>query len=179
MNEFAAGAHRAFCFNLVIERLLISGWRVLWWKEAHRDVSISLSSGFSFQDPLPIAASAHAACCFNLVIERLLISGQTGGLNITHVVQFQSRYRAASHFRLPAGANPRDIYFYVSISLSSGFSFQALLDLENAGLIDRSFNLVIERLLISGLDCEVPHTQVGCRFQSRYRAASHFRSGSG
>ena len=62
---------------------------------------------------------------FNLVIKRLLISGE----NLLHAVirfffGFQSRYRAASHFRSPfAPARP-------SMPLR--------------------FNLVIERLLISG-----------------------------
>ena len=64
----------------------------------HVVVSISLSSGFSFQ------VNAELCCIlqeggFNLVIERLLISGHRvrGGLQIA---------------------------FQVSISLSSGFSFQ-------------------------------------------------------
>ena len=60
-------------FNLVIERLLISG-------------------------ELPEPVLKQRVESFNLVIERLLISG---------------RHRTAQHSRLP-----------VSISLSSGFSFQ-------------------------------------------------------
>ena len=68
-------------------------------------------------------------------------------------IMFQSRYRAASHFRcgmlgkylLPGHLN------VVSISLSSGFSFQVL-TMHRLGmrLPTLRFNLVIERLLISG-----------------------------
>ena len=62
-------------FNLVIERLLISGHRL----HSHRE---ALSSGF------------------NLVIERLLISGEVHGpTQSARQSSFQSRYRAASHFR--------------------------------------------------------------------------------
>ena len=88
---------------------------------------------------------------FNLVIERLLISGAVDTqAHLTCLPElFQSRYRAASHFRT--------VYRYVlhwgynvSISLSSGFSFQVT---GVAGIPDapsNGFNLVIERLLISG-----------------------------
>ena len=61
-------------------------------------VSISLSSGFSFQ------ATSHprpAPAC-----------------------RFQSRYRAASHFRALNRFSPGRLLLRVSISLSSGFSFQ-------------------------------------------------------
>ena len=65
---------------------------------------------------------------------------------------FQSRYRAASHFRLtPAGVQLQQVPI--------------------------SFNLVIERLLISGRKPVVKHRayKAVTSFQSRYRAASHFR----
>ena len=88
------------CFNLVIERLLISGLPQL-RRNHHVDrVSISLSSGFSFQAASRLRASETAYGSFNLVIERLLISG----------------------FRRADGC--RDDSIDVSISLSSGFSFQ-------------------------------------------------------
>ena len=62
-------------FNLVIERLLISGW--------HRFLSVSrLPPGFNLViERLLISGYGGVACppsalSFNLVIERLLISGQ-------------------------------------------------------------------------------------------------------
>ena len=70
----------------------------------------------------------------------------------TNLMEFQSRYRAASHFR--------------NITESQTYS------------LDLSFNLVIERLLISGGYWTVP-VRIGHEFQSRYRAASHFRLGQG
>ena len=85
------------CFNLVIERLLISG-----------------------QQPVQVPC---ACLSFHLVIERLLMSG--------------------FRFRRTVSTLP------VSISLSSGFSFQA------------SFRSAMASFALS--------------FQSRYRAASHFR----
>ena len=63
--------------------------------------------------------------------------------------EFQSRYRAASHFR-----------------------FVFLLQMLHVYM---SFNLVIERLLISGSVPEETEAFVYVTFQSRYRAASHFR----
>ena len=112
-------------------------------------VSISLSSGFSFQ-------------------------GQPQHINVKRAITFQSRYRAASHFRMRSALSPMTARF--------------------------GFNLVIERLLISGITarllmkCMLPVSislssgfsfQVtGSEsyfdsslypFQSRYRAASHFR----
>ncbi len=121
------------------------------------DVSISFSSGFSCQDavnsvafrpdgkdtmfPSRNRAAFHVratqsrmyhpwgtSVCFHLVIERLLISGQAESFftrQPKHV--FQSRYRAASHFRF-LSSRSRSIATAdnVSISLSSGFSFQAV-----------------------------------------------------
>ena len=90
----------ACCFNLVIERLLISGLSAAGARSWSYPVSISLSSGFSFQATMRSRRSAWANSRFNLVIERLLISGQTVFARkvASHPV-FQSRYRAASHFR--------------------------------------------------------------------------------
>ena len=62
-------------FNLVIERLLISGGDT---------VVLEISSDERF----------------NLVIERLLISGMRRNELSADDTEFQSRYRAASHFRI-------------------------------------------------------------------------------
>ena len=86
------------CFNLVIERLLISGDELHSHHPSPHLVSISLSSGFSFQ--------VQPVYFIDYVIS-----------------MFQSRYRAASHFR-GALEMKRPRYSSVSISLSSGFSFQ-------------------------------------------------------
>ena len=117
------------------------------------DVSISLSSGFSWQDPVNSVAFSPdgkdtmfpsrnraafhvratqsrmyhpwgTSVCFHLVIERLLISGCSCNALWFAAHVFQSRYRAASHFR---GCHPSP---HVTLYIS--------------------FNLVIERLLISG-----------------------------
>ena len=111
-------------------------------------VSISLSSGFSFQERLARTLTG-VRYSFNLVIERLLISGCEARVECLMTKMFQSRYRAASHFRvLRRGDIAASIK--VSISLSSGFSFQV----------------------------EIPYPdppRLFFWFQSRYRAASHFR----
>ena len=89
------------------------------------------------------------------------------------VTSFQSRYRAASHFRDTRHFRHDIVICEVSISLSSGFSFQEHVCYPHAVRALR-FNLVIERLLISGDRgfCGDGHRK---KFQSRYRAASHFR----
>ena len=70
-------------FNLVIERLLISGRNG--YQQGHPDnhqVSISLSSGFSFQvGGSNVKRSSQPSVGFNLVIERLLISGRNSALS--------------------------------------------------------------------------------------------------
>ena len=68
--------------------------------------------------------NALLLCCFNLVIERLLISGLVVVVKLSAIVMFPSRYRAASHFRV-GFRYPAALFCDVSISLSSGFSFQA------------------------------------------------------
>ena len=179
-SHFRWDIHRQFIndaipsFNLVIKRLLISGVHPVPTTTPACPVSISLSSGFSFQ----VASSDDA--------------------NPLSSIRFQSRYRAASHFRRVFCHCSR-YTFRVSISLSSGFSFQekrhygmgvnpscfnlVIERLLISGLnreVDSyfstifCFNLVIERLLISGADGKVYYTQAS-EFQSRYRAASHFR----
>ena len=94
---------------------------------ARKKVSISLSSGFSFQGyacPKPQRRPAPP---------------------------FQSRYRAASHFRfIHRRTLLSGIIEIVSISLSSGFSFQVFAPLFFLPVTLFGFNLVIERLLISG-----------------------------
>ena len=135
-------------FNLVIERLLISGQVVFLDKSSAPHVSISLSSGFSFQGARRWLPASRSIACFNLVIERLLISGHVASAGDATELPFQSRYRAASHFRFKRAlfraamlslfqsryraashfrrfGRDRDSHHHlVSISLSSGFSFQ-------------------------------------------------------
>ena len=73
----------------------------------------------------------------------------TSGSSSTVPREFQSRYRAAFHFRCPCGREGEGDDTQVSISLSSGFSFQAF--------------------------PVRPDRRRRCQFQSRYRAAFHFR----
>ena len=143
-------ARMTSCFNLVIERLLISGMR------------FDVGRGFPAMFQSRYRAASHfrsgwtdykrdGILGFNLVIKRLLISGSpySAFANDTPT-SFQSRYRAASHFRYPGCPKPPGHLPYVSISLSSGFSFQGI----DPGTLlithGSRFNLVIERLLISG-----------------------------
>ena len=138
-------------FNLVIERLLISGAR-LRRISSILQVSISLSSGFSFQvrieqavrrlNPRIVSISLSSGFSFQVELH---------GYISAFLNKFQSRYRAASHFRLHSCR--RCVVRYseqVSISLSSGFSFQDKV-------------VAFKAIYMSEL------------FQSRYRAASHFR----
>ena len=85
---------------------------------------------------------------FNLVIERLLISGERGfvGAVIGVVVSIS----LSSGFSFQGVCDGDDCYRLVSISLSSGFSFQVDALTRIAHEDRQSFNLVIERLLISG-----------------------------
>ena len=160
------------CFNLVIERLLISGAHIDMATQTIRYVSISLSSGFSFQEVhlrlrpmhrLLFQSRYRAASHFRKALHA----------ECSWVAKFQSRYRAASHFR-----STREVRFLlpapVSISLSSGFSFQGLRGQIPQGTL-KCFNLVIERLLISGCLFASGLHELYIMFQSRYRAASHFR----
>ena len=139
-----------------------------------RIVSISLSRGFSFQGK---ARPKRITICisFNLVIERLFSSGKNPPLNLRQAEAFQSRYREAFHFR-DASVLVFNVNREVSISLSRGFSFQERNPLEPTGT-HPSFNLVIERLFISGLVDPSSHWMTGLKFQSRYREAFHFRLG--
>ena len=134
---------------------------------------------------------------FNLVIERLLISGKSVSTSTGGASRFQSRYRAASHFRLKfqtaifcwmssfnlvierlliSGAaiswDGREV-LQVSISLSSGFSFQEYFASALPSLDGVSISLS------SGFSFQANQRQLNaspdCKFQSRYRAASHFR----
>ena len=137
------------CFHLAIERLLISGHRVLvgegigifQFQSRYRAAS-------HFREEAGAVWHRHRRQSFNLVIERLLISGTRGSLPSASPISFPSRYRAASHFRQRCRL-PHWKY--------------------------RRFHLVIERLLISGKQ-ELLSERDALEFQSRYRAASHFRS---
>ena len=119
---------------------------------------------------------------FHLVIERLLISGSVPVTVSGSLPVFQSRYRAASHFRCGKSASSQCLENIVSISLSSGFSFQVTAISQSttsarfwfpsryraaSHFRDRaklrtpaieSFNLVIERLLISGTAAHDPES---------------------
>ena len=158
-------------FNLVIERLLISGNSakpsVLPCKSK---VSISLSSGFSFQGT-SLCMARRLLQSFNLVIERLLISGKIKGVWLhTH-----SSFNLVIERLLISGqhGNPLFRCLQVSISLSSGFSFQG-----NARAGQPSSRNRVSISLSSGFSFQV-RTHMQARtipmFQSRYRAASHFR----
>ena len=140
----------------------------------HKPVSISLSSGFSFQatpakrkkgEAKKVFQSRYRAASHVRVAEYQTDMEEYG--------EFQSRYRAASHFRgksirlsifwirvsisLSSGFSfqgsrdtPECISdLFVSISLSSGFSFQVII-LQQLSCPFNRFNLVIERLFISG-----------------------------
>ena len=138
-------------------------------------VSISLSSGFSFQ--VNFIRKALGRLCdflrFNLVIERLLISGRLieDFANCAETL-FQSRYRAASHFRIRR-IQRAWMPFLVSISLSSGFSFQG------SSTRYRRRTRPVSISLSSGFSFQVivaaERPKAFRTFQSRYRAASHFR----
>ena len=213
---------RPICFNLVIERLLISGPHARSGRTRTASVSISLSSGFSFQGPHTSAqdwlwrwfqSRYRAASHFRVkrMNDRMPdIEFQSRYRAASHFrfgmstnsclsFRFQSRYRAASHFRADgdilqapvgmrfnlvierllisgvAGARGGAHRFFVSISLSSGFSFQVRLGRVERARAGCSFNLVIERLLISGSANWNTPLRASIWFQSRYRAASHFR----
>ena len=113
-------------FNLVIERLLISG-QIITRRVRMIQVSISLSSGFSFQVTRHRKRIAQHCPSFNLVIKRLLISGCSGNT-------------------LPSGFHQVSFNLVIERLLISGkcdFNYP----IEHL----YRFNLVIERLLISGL----------------------------
>ncbi len=90
----------------------------------------------------------------------------------TAAVKFQSRYREAFHFR-SGGTECRDggafrFNLVIERLFISGSSEPGELDSSS------SFNLVIERLFISG-QIRVATAFVRFTFQSRYREAFHFR----
>ena len=135
-------------FHLVIERLFSSCLANRVFPVNPALVSISFSSGFSFQ-----------------VAGVRVLQGS--------VCVFQSRYRAASHFRDPGCPKPPGHLPYVSISLSSGFSFQE--GVNHRGRVGIS---AVSISLSSGFSFQVTvniDEDWTDMFQSRYRAASHFR----
>ena len=112
-------------FHLVIERLLISGHTPSLRCRWHSLVSISLSSGFSFQGK-PRRHGSRSAGKFQSryrAASHFRLTHPYRGLKVVWL-SFQSRYRAASHFRTIEGGCFAGEIFTVSISLSSGFSFQ-------------------------------------------------------
>ena len=138
------------CFHLVIERLLISGCGdALCIPPTTPIVSISLSSGFSFQEHergIHVGSGEVSISLSSGFSFQVLFSPTCARLSVS----FPSRYRAASHFRLPSADLGVAVWF-------------------------TSFNLVIERLLISGRGEASRTTTASSTFPSRYRAASHFR----
>ena len=87
---------------------------------------------------------------------------------------FQSRYRAASHFRRRMLYDECTFSFQFQSRYRAASHFRLWLLLITRWQQLR-FNLVIERLLISGSQRHLLFIN-GMLFQSRYRAASHFRS---
>ena len=191
--------HPCVCFNLVIERLLISGISPSSAPSGKADTFQSRYRAASHFRKAALQPSLDTHRCFNLVIERLLISGAPQSAHPSPIPMFQSRYRAASHFRLHgwgylgrgylsagfnlvierlliSGKRARRMRarFQVSISLSSGFSFQVL-PKTFAGHMLQQFQSRYRAA--SHFRRQLPITSCGAtlRFQSRYRAASHFR----
>ena len=134
-------------------------------------VSISLSSGFSFQGSqftlhlkrFQVSISLSSGFSFQEHAKRLSMPSY----------QFQSRYRAASHFRQMGTTRTRRQMgkFQSRYRAASHFRLTGLSTMKSSS----RFNLVIERLLISGKLRLRIWTHSG-GFQSRYRAASHFRN---
>ena len=117
-------------------------------------VSISLLSGFSFQGNILIPVFAHEHVVSISLSSGFSFQGQSRPLSPPDAPLFPSRYRAASHFRQSLTSGRVVQLLHVSISLSSGFSFQDSIQFETYG---------------------GPYPM----FQSRYRAASHFRRPKG
>ena len=110
-------------FNLVIERLLISGPPQFIVADHRSDVSISLSSGFSFQAFL---------CPFAIAIIPVSISLSSGFSFQAHDFNIEPTEGYLVSISLSSGFSFQEeivdgwriTYDEVSISLSSGFSFQ-------------------------------------------------------
>ena len=142
----------------------------------HILVSISLSSGFSFQGSL---RWRHHRICRHVSISlssgfsfQVLFAGE--GQSSLQIVSIS--LSSGFSFQVCEKKVKKRVFSCVSISLSSGFSFQV----QNAialMLTPFCFNLVIERLLISGAGLRARVQLFSHKFQSRYRAASHFRQG--
>ena len=187
------------CFHLVIEQLLISGIGSDFHSLSKSSFHLVLKRLFISGDTGDINRVLLRG--FNLVIERLFISGDSRVSTETGILSFQSRYRAAFHFRGSSGS-AGCFHSSVSISLSSGFSFQGM---PCAGL-DKTRITPVSISLSSGFSFQVGKELGGaclqgfvsislssgfsfqegdyallrgvlrCVFQSRYRAASHFRA---
>ena len=114
-------------------------------------VSISLSSGFSFQGKIIIFITNSS------LVSISLSSGFSFQVACNSVHQtrckFQSRYRAASHFRFrKLTPHPHLIKFQSRYRAASHFRFRERATSDARDNI--CFNLVIERLLISGINEE-------------------------
>ena len=140
-------------------------------------VSISLSSGFSFQGddgerwtsvpPAKFQSRYRAAFHFR----RQSLHG------CPELFMFQSRYRAAFHFRAKSTLCCTPAYLGFNLVIERLFISGTVVQFVRRDAIFR-FNLVIERLFISGKS-ESAVTAAPVEFQSRYRAAFHFRSTPG
>ena len=191
-------------FNLVIERLFISGQDGLrLGKRITYRVSISLSSGFSFQVDackdraklFTVSISLSSGFSFQVRDRVLFLPPVVVSISLSRGFSFQVLRKHLSEFRrdiivsislsrgfsfqVTAGLTHRVHMWHVSISLSRGFSFQesnerGLQDVHQVSIsLSRGFsfqarsnelgprqhrfgfNLVIERLFISGISLSV------------------------
>ena len=136
-------------FNLVIERLLISCRNSTRNAIVDIFVSISLSSGFSFQVVyehgewhlcIPVSISLSSGFSFQVI---------SRSDYVTRTISVSISLSSGFSFQENCRKGKLEIVC-VSISLSSGFSFQVASARFRRALCCVCFNLVIERLLISG-----------------------------
>ena len=99
---------------------------------------------------------------FNLVIERLLISGILTEAFVVDVDFVSISLSSGFSFQVASGWHGAIDLLIVSISLSSGFSFQGTENRAPKVTLTLSFNLVIERLLISGTPLYFERNVLGC-----------------
>ena len=136
-------------FNLVIERLFISGPAQKKCRPGQKVVSISLSRGFSFQVSCERLVSCALACRVSISLSRGF-SFQVPNADACHaaVIWFQSRYREAFHFRFFGWIAYEITEYLFQSRYREAFHFRDLTECLR-------------------LPCQL--------FQSRYREAFHFR----
>ena len=116
---------RRGCFNLVIERLFISGClSQLGCNPVVDAVSISLSRGFSFQESRQPNSNRPECLPFQSRYREAFHFRHHTQPSTLPTSRFQSRYREAFHFRSESSSESASANCHVSISLSRGFSFQ-------------------------------------------------------